>query len=99
MLWMLDRKIGGLDLRRSAMPIAKMIFATLVMGAVCYALQHSPLYPHGVGRFFWGAQLGLMLVVGAGVYIGLCALMGVSVLQELFPRRAASGANAAEIRA
>jgi putative peptidoglycan lipid II flippase len=99
MLWMLDRKIGGLELKRSAMPIAKMIFATLVMGAVCYALQHSPLYPHGAGRLVWAAQLGLMLVVGAGVYIGLCALMGVSVLQELFPRRAARPANAAEIRA
>jgi putative peptidoglycan lipid II flippase len=87
MLWMLDRRIGGLNLRQSVGPIVKMIAATAVMGAVCYAVRLSPLYPHGVGRMVWAMQLGMMLVVGAGVYMGLCALLGVSVLRELFPRR------------
>jgi putative peptidoglycan lipid II flippase len=87
MLWMLDRKIGGLNLRESVMPIVKMIFATLAMGAVCLAVKHSPIYPHGQTRLIWAMQLFLLLILGAGVYLGLCAAMGVSVMKDLLPRR------------
>ena len=36
MLWMLDRKVGGLDLRRTLAPVAKMVLATGVMGVACW---------------------------------------------------------------
>src|SRR5205807_7696864 len=41
MLWMLDRKIGGLNLRQSVMPVLKMLAATLLMGAACHGGKHS----------------------------------------------------------
>jgi putative peptidoglycan lipid II flippase len=87
MLWMLDRKIGGLNLRQSVTPIAKMIAATIIMGIACYTLQRSPLYPHGTGQAMWAMQLAIMLVAGAGIYLGMCALLGLSLLRDLFPRR------------
>jgi putative peptidoglycan lipid II flippase len=87
MLWMLDRKIGGLDLRQSLVPILKMLTGAVVMGVVCYAVKISPLYPHGIGRVGWAIQLLTLLIVGAGVYLGLCWMLGVTMLQDLLPRR------------
>jgi putative peptidoglycan lipid II flippase len=85
MLWMLDRRIGGLHLRRSAMPVAKMLLATAVMGAICLAIQHAPLYPHGITRLAWAQELAIQLLCGATVYLLLCRAMGVQVLRELLP--------------
>jgi putative peptidoglycan lipid II flippase len=85
MLWMLDRKIGGLDLRKSFGPVVKMLIATVVMGVVCYGLKISPLYPHGIGRIGWATQLFLLLGVGAGVYLGICAMLGVTMMNDLLP--------------
>ena len=70
MLWMLDRKIGGLGLRQSVVPVLKMIAAAAVMGAACWAVQKLPGYPHGNNRLTWLVQLVVLIVVGAGVYIG-----------------------------
>jgi putative peptidoglycan lipid II flippase len=90
MLFMLDRKLGGLDLRKSIAPTCKMIAATAIMCLAILALQRLPGYPHGGGRVSWAAQLVVMLVVGAGVYLGACATMGVDVLEHLIPRRRAT---------
>jgi putative peptidoglycan lipid II flippase len=87
MLWMLDRRIGGLELGRIAKPVMKMILATAVMGAVCVAVKYSPLYPHGPGRIVWAVQLVIILTLGAGVYLGVCAAAGVTMLKDLLPRR------------
>jgi putative peptidoglycan lipid II flippase len=87
MLWMLDRKVGGLELGRSARVLLKMLGATVVMGLVCYAVKISPLYPHGIGRVGWGLQLLLLLGVGAGAYLGVCRMLGVTMLEDLLPRR------------
>ena len=87
MLWMLDQKVGGLELRRSLVPILKMLASTILMGGVCYAVKISPIYPHGTGRTGWAIQLSLLLAVGAGVYLGVCSLLGVTMLKDLLPRR------------
>jgi putative peptidoglycan lipid II flippase len=87
MLWMLDQKIGGLELGRSAPSIAKMLIATLGMGAVCIGVKLSPMYAHLHGRLGWLIQLSLLLSVGAGVYLGICSLLGVTMLNDLLPRR------------
>ena len=87
MLWMLDKKIGGLDLGRSAPSVAKMLIATIVMGVVCLAVKQSPVYIHLHGRTGWLVQLSLLLGVGAGVYLGVCSMLGVTVLNDLLPRR------------
>ena len=87
MLWMLDRRIGGLGLRESFSPVLKMLIATAVMGIVCYGLKISPLYPHKTGQIAWAIQLGVLLSAGAAVYLGVCSLLGVTMMKDLLPRR------------
>jgi putative peptidoglycan lipid II flippase len=87
MLWMLDHKIGGLNLRQMAKPVLKMILASMVMGAICLAIKHSPIYPVAPRRFVWAAQLFLLLGAGAAVYFAVCAALGVTVLHDLLPAR------------
>jgi putative peptidoglycan lipid II flippase len=87
MLWILDRRIGGLELRRSAAGIVKMLAAALVMGAICIAVQRLPLYPRGERARVWLAQLLLLMGVGALAYLTLCAAMGIGVMRQLVPKR------------
>ncbi len=87
MLLMLDKKIGGLELQKSVGTVAKMIFATAIMGGVCVAIKFSPLYPHGQSRSIWAMQLGLLMISGGGAYLLVCALTGVHMLQDLLPKR------------
>ena len=87
MLWMLNRKIGGMELRHSALAVGKMLIATAVMGAVCLGLQHTPLYPHRAGAAAASAQLALLMLVGAAVYVGVCSLLGFGVFEHVFPRK------------
>jgi putative peptidoglycan lipid II flippase len=87
MLWMLDKKIGGLELERSASSIRKMLIATVAMGVVCFGLKLSPMYVHLHGRVGWLIQLLLLLGVGVGVYLGVCSMLGVTMLNDLMPRR------------
>ena len=89
-LWLLDRRIGGLELRRSVIPILKMLVGTIIMGIACFAVKMSPLYPHGIGRLAWAIQLMLLLAVGAAVYLGVCFLLGVTTMKELMPGRKAT---------
>ncbi len=77
MLWLLNRRVGGLGLRDLAMPVLKMLFATLVMTGVCLSIQYSPLYPTGDTRLIWAAQLLLISLTGAAIYLLVCRLLGV----------------------
>ena len=85
MVWMLDRKVGGLGLRDSAKPVLKMLLATAVMGVVCYGVQQVPFFPHGATRASWAAQLLIVMGVGAFVYLDMCRLLGVDMLKRLRP--------------
>lgn len=87
MLWMLDRKIGGLELGKCAASVAKMVIATALMAVVCIGLKMSPLYPHLYNRLGWMIQLVLLLGVGGAVYLGTCALLGVTMMRELLQRQ------------
>jgi putative peptidoglycan lipid II flippase len=87
MLWILDRRIGGLELRRSANSIAKMLIAALVMGAACLAVQRLPFFPHRESKLTWMVQLTSLMGVGAIVYLGLCTAMGIPILQHAMPKR------------
>jgi len=96
MLYMLDRRVGGLGLGRLRAPVIKMLAATALMGIACTLLQRSPAYPSGQGWMVWGAQLALTMLVGAGVYFGACAALGLGVVQHLMPKRkTARGARSA----
>ena len=89
MLWVLDRRVGGLGLSLVARPVGKMLAATVLMGAALWALKHSPLYPAGDGRVAWASQLALLMGAGAAVYFGACQALGVGVMEHLRPRRPA----------
>ena len=87
MLWLLDRKIGGLHLRKTVKPVLKMLAATAAMTGACLAIKASPLYPAGLTRAAWAEQLAMMLITGAGVYLLACRVMGVTTMNELMPKR------------
>jgi putative peptidoglycan lipid II flippase len=87
MLYMLDRRIGGMELGRSLRPVMKMVLATGVMTAVCLLVRKLPLYPAATGRAGWAAQLALTMVVGAGAYLATCAGLGVDTMRQLVPGR------------
>lgn len=56
------------------------------MTAACLAAKASPLYPRGESRMAWVGQLVLQMAVGAGVYLGVCHLLGMRALEHVLPR-------------
>ncbi|HEY8746418.1 MAG TPA: murein biosynthesis integral membrane protein MurJ [Tepidisphaeraceae bacterium] len=87
MLYMLDRRLGGLGLEKSLRPVLKMLAATGLMTAACLLVRQSPIYPHAASRAAWAIQMAMVMAVGAAVYIGACTLMGVETMKHFMPRR------------
>ena len=77
MLWLLDRRLGGIGLRQSAGPIGKMLLATALMVAACLALRRLPSWPGGESGRGALIQLVAVMVVGGGVYFGATRLLGL----------------------
>jgi putative peptidoglycan lipid II flippase len=96
MLWLLNRRVGGIGLRESAPRIAKMLGASLVMLGACTALQYTPIYPEGQSKSIWAMQLALLIGTGAVTYFGMCAVLGINVLRQI--RRARDNPIAADHR-
>jgi len=92
MLYMLDRRIGGLNLAGIVAPVAKMIGATIVMGVACVVVQHLPIYPRGNSRMIWTGQLALIIGTGTIVYLLATSAMGVNLMGKL--RRPKAGQTA-----
>jgi putative peptidoglycan lipid II flippase len=87
MLFMLDRRIGGMGLRHSASPIARMILASVVMFAACTALRWLPFYPQGETKLSAAFQLLLLMITGGATYFLTCALLGLDATKHLRRRR------------
>jgi putative peptidoglycan lipid II flippase len=87
MLWMLDKRLGGLGLSKSVLSIGKMALAALVMGAACVAVQRSSFYPRGENKLAWLIQLVMVIGIGGLVYLGLCTAMGIGVMSHILPKR------------
>ena len=87
MLWMLDRRIGGLNLSSIAPSVGKMFVAMVLMVLACLGVQRLPGYPTGASRVESLMQLVILIGVGATVYCGACAGMGVAVIDHLIPKR------------
>ena len=87
MLYLLDRRVGGLGLSKSVKIIAKMFIATGLMTVACLLVQRVPGYPKGNTRIDWAVQMAIVMGVGVGVYLGACWVMGVGVIEQLFPKR------------
>jgi len=70
MLFMLDRKIGGLGLKSIGGDAFKMLIGCALMGAACWGARGLSFYPHGPGHLVALGQLAILMAVGAGVYAG-----------------------------
>jgi putative peptidoglycan lipid II flippase len=88
-LYLLDRRVGGLGLGRIAKPVMKMCIASGLMWLACMAMQRLPIYPHAATRLVWLTQLCALMIVGGGVYLLTCKLLGVKTMQQLLPGKAA----------
>jgi peptidoglycan biosynthesis protein MviN/MurJ (putative lipid II flippase) len=83
MVWMLNRRVGGMQLSRSFGPIVKMIAASLLMLIACIGVQYLRIFPNGHGKMIWAAQLGILVIVGGLVYFAACAAMGIDVMKHV----------------
>jgi len=76
MLFMLDRKIGGLGLGGIARNTVKMLIACGVMAAACWAVQQLSGYPHATSHLASAEQLMILMLTGAVSYFAVCRLLG-----------------------
>lgn len=88
MLWMLDRRAGGIGLRQSARAAGKMVLATAVMSGACVGVMHLPIYPTGSGRLTAALQVLVLASVGGAVYLATVWLLGLRPTSGLLPRLA-----------
>jgi putative peptidoglycan lipid II flippase len=77
MLWMLDRRVGGLGLGYIGKAVAKMLAGCLAMLIACKAVEHIPGYPRGGGQVAAMMQLALLMIAGGGAYLGTCWGLGL----------------------
>jgi putative peptidoglycan lipid II flippase len=87
MLWMLNRRAGGLDLPKTLRSSAKMLAAAALMYAACLGVQHLPFYPHTLTKFSSALQLATLMATGATVYLAACYALGLDVMHLLLPKR------------
>ncbi len=83
MLWMLDRRIGGMGLRHSVAPVMKMLIASGVMYGVCIGVRALPIFPAGSGKLTWALQLAILMAVGGTTYFAVCLALGLDTLRHL----------------
>jgi len=76
MLWMLNRRVGGLELRQLVPFVLKVALATMLMAVACLAVQYAPWWPAASGRETAVLRLTILIAVGAVVYLLSCWAMG-----------------------
>jgi putative peptidoglycan lipid II flippase len=79
MLWILDRKTGGLGLRAISESGARMLAACGCMIAACLVAQRTPIFPHSGGLLASLEQLAILLPIGAASYAAACWALGVRI--------------------
>ena len=81
----LGRELGGLNLKSLSATFYKVIFSSLLMGGVCYALftiLSNILYPVTLTNQI--IQVGSSILVGAAFYFGLLFLLKVEEVNKLW---------------
>ena len=78
MTFLLNRRIGGLDLQKLTLPLFKMLFAAAAMLAACVAVQHLSIYPHHDGRPRLGRAIADPHVRGELSYMSASAVSSAS---------------------
>src|SRR5688572_25365872 len=75
MLWLLNRKVGGLGLSQLGGYIGKLVIATAVMGLACWLVHLAPFFPEEATRRTALVRLVILMVTGIVSYFGACAAM------------------------
>ncbi len=83
MLYLLNRRLGGLGAGQLGKTVGKMLIATLAMGLVVWAITLTPIYPNSDTRQAWIMQLVIQVGLAVAVYFGLCQWLGVNLLSQL----------------
>jgi putative peptidoglycan lipid II flippase len=68
MLWILDRRVGGIGFAPTGKKILKMLIATTLMLGACLAVRFFSIYPTGQTRWDWAGQIVLTICIGTSVY-------------------------------
>jgi putative peptidoglycan lipid II flippase len=88
LLVLLRRRLGRIDFRETAVSLLRIVGASIVLAAVCYAVW-EPL-DDVLGRSVGAQLLSLGIALGAGLtaYVISCRLLGVRELNALLSLRA-----------
>jgi putative peptidoglycan lipid II flippase len=92
MLWLLNRKVGGLGLSQLGGYVGMLLIATGVMTLACWLVQLLPFFPEEATRRTALARLLILMSTGIVSYFGACAAMGIGSLEYVMPRRKTSAA-------
>jgi putative peptidoglycan lipid II flippase len=77
MLFMLDRKVGGIGMKQILIGLAKMLLACAVMTGACLGIEAISIFPRGVGHLASLEQLIILMIVGGISYAGMCWWTGL----------------------
>lgn len=88
MLYLLNNRLGGLELSRSLPVVLKMFAAMLLMILACVGVRYLPIYPAAEGKLAFTTQLIVTVGVGITVYFIGCMVFGISVMKHLRRKRA-----------
>lgn len=87
MLWLLQRKTGGLGLGQLTGHIVKLIVSTGVMALACVLIQKAPFFPQAPTRLATILRLGILVGTGAVTYIAASTALGVGMLEHVLKRK------------
>jgi putative peptidoglycan lipid II flippase len=87
LLWLLSRRLNGLDGRRVAIAFGKIVLASLVMGAAAYGTEawlHGPL--PGNGLLFKAVRVFGSIGIGILVLVACAKLLRLEELEQAMRR-------------
>ncbi len=87
MLWLLDRRLGGIGLRQALGPIGKMVLASGVMAGVLLAMRQLPVWPDEATRHGSAIALLVLMVLGGLTYAAACYALRVEAMRQVVPNR------------
>ena len=82
MMWLLNRRLGGLGLRTIADYAWRIFAATGVMVGACSWIQKAPFFPASLGKETALLRVSILVACGAAVYFGVCWVMKIGFKEE-----------------
>ncbi|OGX31026.1 MAG: murein biosynthesis integral membrane protein MurJ [Omnitrophica WOR_2 bacterium RIFCSPHIGHO2_02_FULL_46_37] len=81
LLLILKKRLGDFDTKKLIASFARILLASLSMGAVCYFTKNRILSAGGLNKYL---GLALVIIAGALSYIIFCFILRVSEMRELW---------------